>query len=470
MRHILAHKLSFVLIICAALRIGVLLGFPGVFNFDATGQIHGSDAYDVYALNLLDTGIYGRTPGEPDAAIPPLYNYVLAGLYATFGRGYLPIGLFHTLLDLLSITLLYHIAVRLFPRGDWVGALAGLFYAGYPYLIFQNLTLIDTPLFMLLLHAFLLAVVLLREREKFDGGTAGLAALAGLALGLATLTRPILLPLVLLIGLWFLLRFNVWETIARLLPAGVVSLALLLPWVARNYEVYGVFVPMSLTAGSNFYQGNNPDVIPYILAGYDPQWTGPDALIADPYSPEGDRERSALAWAYLNDNRDQIPQLLWLKFLTHWSIDIFPRRNPVEGELPRLDYQGDALVEVDEGGALELGGLPPGDPVAVYAEPLFDQIGRTLHRYYYGVLFGLSLLGIALSLRQWRAVSLLWFVQISMTVVYVLFHPSTRYRVPTDPLLFLFAGFTLAALFGWWQRRRVERLVVTPIVAEARRR
>ena len=86
-----------------------------------------------------------------DAAIPPLYSYALAGVYGLFGRGYVQLGIFHSLLDAASILMLYHIGKRLLPFGEWVGALAGLFYALYPYLIFQNLTLIDTPFFMALL-------------------------------------------------------------------------------------------------------------------------------------------------------------------------------------------------------------------------------------------------------------------------------------------------------------------------------
>jgi hypothetical protein len=56
------------------------------------------------------------------------------------------------------------------------------------------------------------------------------------------------------------------------------------------------------------------------------------------------------------------------------------------------------------------------------------------------------------SLRHWREVSLIWFVQIGMMVVYVLFHPSTRYRVPTDPLLFALSAYAL--LWVWLRFRR----------------
>jgi 4-amino-4-deoxy-L-arabinose transferase-like glycosyltransferase len=451
-RLIATRPLLLILALAAFVRVVPLLLFP-LFRFEVTGAVHGSDAFDRYATGLLTTGVYGLTPGVPDAQLPPLYSYMLAALYAVFGRGGIQVGFFHTALDLLSIALLYQIAQALFVRQTlyWrgVAVLGALFYAVYPYLIFQNLTLIDTPLFMTLMHTFVLAVVRLRGRVQFDSETMAWGLLAGVALGLATLVRPILPPLALLLPIWFLFSLNLWQTIARLLPVAVVSAALVIPWAIRNTTIYGEFVPMSLTFGSNFYQGSNPDVIPFLRAGYDTQWTGPEAQQYDPYTPAGDRERLALAWAYLEANPQDIPELLLVKFMTHWSVEIFPRVNPLPGERPRLDYQGDAVREVTPEGDLELGGLPPGDPVGAYSEPLFDVIGRVIHRYYFGGLFVLGLAGMVLSWRGWRDVSLLWLVQISMTFVYVLFHPSTRYRVPTDPLLFLFSAYTLVYVWVW---------------------
>jgi hypothetical protein len=434
--------------------------FPSVFAFDQTGAIHGSDAYDAYAQNLLTAGIYGRTPGVPDAAIPPLYSYALAAVYSVLGRGYVQVGLFHILLDLLCIAMLYQISKRLMPHGEWVGALAGLFYAFYPYLVFQNLTLIDTPFFMFWLHAFLLLIVLLRERESLDRSTWVIAALGGLALGFSMLARPIMPPLALLVGIWFLFRLNWKQTILRLLPVALIGAVVLVPWIVRNYEIFGAFVPMTTTSGANFWQGNSEYTVRYFRAGYDVQWTSPELKTEDPNSREADAERFALALQYLRDNPGKIPELLWVKFLVYWSIDIAPRLNPVEGELPPLDYEGNVTPETDASGDLSLEGLPPGDPVTAYSEPLFDQIGRTIHRYYYGVLFLLALAGIALSVRHWREVSLLWFVQVSMTLVYVFFHPSTRYRVPTDPLLFLFSAYALVWLWERWQARSMAQVEV----------
>lgn len=448
-KRLFKHKLLVVLLLAVVARLGIFFKFPEIFNFAETGTIHGSDAYDAYAQNLLTTGVYGRTAGVADASIPPLYSYALAGVYGVFGRGALQVALFHTTLDALSIIMLYHIGRRLFPKGDWVGALAGLFYALYPYLIFQNLTLIDTPLFMTLLHALVLILVLLREREKLDWRTWGLAVLGGLVLGFGMLSRPILPPLALLAALWFLFRLNLWQTILRLLPVAVVGGLVLMPWIVRNYGVYQAFVPMTTTSGANFWQGNSEYTVRYLSAGYDVQWTSPDNLqTADTNSREADAERFSLALQFLRENPDKIPELLWVKFLVHWSIDVAPRLNPIEGQLPRLDYHGNVISETDEQGNVELGQLPPGDPVGEYSQPLFDQIGRWVHRFYWGGLLLLGLVGVVVSFKQWRTVSLLWFVQISMTLVYIFFHPSTRYRVPSDPLLFLLSAYAIVWVWG----------------------
>src|SRR5690606_27855417 len=122
-------------LIAFIIRIAFLVLFSSIFMFDQTGEIHGSTAYDIYAQNLQQTGVYGRVPGVADSILPPLYSYVLTGVYNIFGRGGWQVGLLHTIFDLLSIVMLSEIGRRLFQRGmlfgqpvgEWVGTLAGLF-------------------------------------------------------------------------------------------------------------------------------------------------------------------------------------------------------------------------------------------------------------------------------------------------------------------------------------------------------
>jgi hypothetical protein len=428
----LGPRLAAVLALAAAVRLAAFFAFPDVFDFVRTGRIHGSGAYDGYATNLLETGVYGRTPGVPDAGLPPLYGYALAAVYGALGRGALQVALFHVALDVISIALLADIGRRLLPRGEAAGLLAGLATALYPYLVFQTLTVIDTPLFMALLHAFVWLVVVLREREPADARTWALAALGGLALGLGTLTRPVFPLLAGLVALWFGFRRGVGQTVTRLAPVAVVGLVVVGAWAARNQHVYGTFV-LTTNAGSNFWQGNNPATVALLRAGYDAQWAPPPPALAsaDWRSPEADAELFRIARRYLLDHPGAIVELAWVKLLVHWSLDVAPRRNPGAAPGP---------AGADAAGPVSVPTLLPGDPVAWYSQPLFDRVGRTLHVLSWGPLLVLGLLGAVLTARGWRDVSLLWFVQLAMTLVYVTTHPSTRYRAPSDPLLFLLSG------------------------------
>jgi 4-amino-4-deoxy-L-arabinose transferase-like glycosyltransferase len=435
------YHLALIITLAIIVRLVILFGASSIFFFEQTGQIHGSTAYDEYAQNLLDTGVYGREAGIPDANIPPLYSIVLATIYALFGRGGLQVGLFHIALDVVTIALVYDIVRRLFQHGTLTAAWTAIFYALYPYLVFQNLSLNDTAFFMLLLHAFIGLMVLLRERESYDRRTLLIAMLAGLILGITTLTRALLPLFAVLTAIWFLFRLSFKATVLRLLPVALISLCVLLPWMLRSYRLYEAFVPVALNTGDNLYQGANAMTVPLFQAGYDVQWSRPPA--------ERDRENwfrnnqllLDAGMNYLRTYPERIPELLWVKFWVHWSIDIAPRTNPLPNQLLLLDKFGNLLVLNKSGRVLQ-----DIDTIATYSESLFDRVGRPVHIVYFGGLLLLALVGIGLSWRQWRTVSLLWFLQISMTIMYMLFHPSTRYRVPTDPLLFAFAAYTLVII------------------------
>lgn len=451
------RKLWLALALAALVRLAALLAFPSIFDFSAPDAvIHGSEAYDAYALNLLETGVYGRAAGVPDSTLPPLYSYALALVYGVFERNYLVVGLVHIAFDLISIALLYDIARRLFEKGafaahaEWIGTLSALFFALYPYLIFQNLTLNDTALWILLLHLFVWLMILLRERENFDTHTLQLAVAGGAILGLSALTRALLPPLALLVVLWFKFHLNWRQTISRLLPVVVVSFVALLPWLIRGYQIHGGWVAVALNGGENLYQGANPGAIPIFRAGYDAQWSArpPDAPATDdPY-----RNNQLLMEAglrYLRENPAVIPELLWVKLQVYWNPQVTPLNNLREGE--RLEVSPAGEVQIIRGQGSHTGASAA---LTVYQdEGLFNRFGRGIHIVYFGGLWLLAIAGAWQSRREWRELSLLVFVQLSHTAVYLVFHPSTRYRSPTDPLLFVFSALTLVWIWRWWRGR-----------------
>jgi hypothetical protein len=302
---------------------------------------------------------------------------------------------------------------------------------------------------MLLMHAFILLLIILREREGYDSTTLMIAILAGLVLGVTTLSRALLPLFALFTVLWFLFRLRLRETLLRLLPVAIVSLLLLLPWMIRSYRIYDAFVAVALNTGDNLYQGANEMTVPLFRAGYDVQWSQPP-LQRDPDNWYHNNQLLLEAGInYLRTYPERIPELLWVKFLVYWSIDIAPRYNPLSGQSFVLDDDGRLMVLHRSDSQLQ-----DIDTIATYSGGLFDKVGRSVHKLYFGSLLLLAVVGIFLSRYQWRDVSLLWFLQIGMTIMYLIFHPSTRYRVPTDPLLFAFSAYALLRFIDWLLRRK----------------
>jgi hypothetical protein len=228
----------------AAIRLGLYAVFAPVFDFAATGIIHGSTAYDTYARNLLATATFGLQPGVPDAVLPPLYSASLAAVYALAGRGALQVVAMNVALDVVALMAIRRIVSRLFPSGAAVGTVAAACTACYPYLVFQSLTVVDTSLFIALLYVFLAMAVDVRSaqgsRAIWLRGT-----MCGAVLGLLTLTRPLAPPLVALVAAWLWLSIGARGTLARLAPVAFGAALVVTPWIVRNEAVLGVIVPVT---------------------------------------------------------------------------------------------------------------------------------------------------------------------------------------------------------------------------------
>lgn len=447
----LRRPLPFVVTLAIALRLAALLALPEVFAFERTGIIQGIGTHDVYAQNLLQTGVYGFEPGEPDGVLPPLYSLFLAAVYAVAGRGALQFVLVQALLDAASIALLHRIARRLWPGEPRVALIGALLYALYPYLLFQSLTMIDTSLYISGMYLLLWLLLQLNDASVADRRRLALLLTAGGAtLCLLTLLRPNIVVLLPFAGLWLALRHGWRGSATRLLPVILLGGALLLPWMARSAGIYGQPVFIALHGGRNFWQGNNPCTLPYLRAGYDTQWQretyAEEVALTSLVQRDSLAMQVALNW--LRENPARIPELLWTKFITHWSVDIQPSRNPP------VSAEGEAVAEDCEAGIIAITTIGADDPTRVYDESAAALLFRLVHRYWFGSLLTLALAGLVITRRRWRELSLLWLTLLSMTLVYVVYHPGTRYRAPTDPLLFLFSASALLEIRRSWLARR----------------
>lgn len=134
------------------------------------------------------------------------------------------------------------------------GLLAGWICAVYPYFVVHDTALQETGLF-----TFLVAMgtwILARNSPPSRSG----CGFAGVVFGGAALVRPSILPFVVLVMAWMVVRGN--EPLKKRLAAAVLfGLAFgltILPWMVRNQAVVGRFV-IGIRSGHALWVGNNAD-------------------------------------------------------------------------------------------------------------------------------------------------------------------------------------------------------------------
>lgn len=244
--------------------------------------------YDLLAMMLLERGEFAVRPGQPLANLQPGYPLFLAGVYALFGhrlwaaRGAQAlVGAFTALLALL-------LGRRLF--GERAGVLAAIGVALSPELVAASSLLLTEVWF-----AFLLGVAVWTFLVAEERGRPAAFLAAGLAAGLAALTRGTALVLLPLMAGSILLR---WPRPRAFLLAGLfvaASLLPLAPWIARNYIRFGAFIPVRTAGGHVAWSGN--------YLPWDGEWRGHEPplsdLVAGRTEVEADRILYREAWAMI---------------------------------------------------------------------------------------------------------------------------------------------------------------------------
>lgn len=411
-------------------RVAFLVGFGHTLSLQASG-------YDVYAVNVMEGHGYTRFDDRPaDSDLPPLYIFTLVAIYSVLGRSAIAVAVVQIGFDLAMIALVYGIGRKAFPRRGALPALLGAaFTAFYPYLIFQNLSTNDTALFTLLLVAGVYGAY--AAAEAFEADAAGLwvrlrwPLFIGVVYGLAALTKTLVLLMLPLLALGWWWRIGFRRAFGVALVAGLTLLAIMSPWVVRNTRLHGTLVLTSTNDGSNLHQGNNALAAEYLAQGWDVQWLGFEGM------PDGLNEVEEAAWhrdqalTWLRENPEQWPRHFGQKFVTLWNPQITPY------QVPPLEATSDAAF-VD-------------DAVYLYQTPAF-QLARTVHVIYFAPLLVLGVIGLALALRDRAPVTPLVAVLLSITVAYLIFHPSTRYRMPADPVVFLFSAYAVDSAVRRWRR------------------
>lgn len=357
-----------------------------------------SDAahFQQMAINILSG--YGPVINDKLLAYRlPVTAYYLAFIYSVFGVSIRAAQIANVILGVVTVWLAYDLVRRIFgiPAALW----AGLFAAGYPMLVFYTGHLLsETPTIFLLALALWL-IWWARSRSLIWH------FILGIVLGLAILTRQVMLPVAGLLVLWVALsprvpRFDLSRFLGVILTLIAIA-STLTPWVVRNYRLTGEFVLLTSQGGTSLWAANNPLADGTGVGG---KWLKIPELGALPESERGAAYQHRAIQYILEDPVRFV--LLSLRRLTwFWH----------------LGYHGDGLREIAF--------------LLVYLPTLV-----------------LALLGgvVAWKRNRW-ALYLLGVVPLVVSAVSAVFLPVGRYRLPAELIMCMLAGVGVAWLFSRYQ-------------------
>jgi 4-amino-4-deoxy-L-arabinose transferase-like glycosyltransferase len=369
----------------------------------------------------------------------PVLPVYLGIVFRFFGENLLVARLGQCVAGAVTCVLVCAIGGRLFDRET--GIVSGTILAVYPPLIY-----LSGVFYAECLLIFWGAVgVYLAVRCLQPGTSAGWGLATGAALGLATLTRSTLvvwIPMVCIAWLWK--SASVWRTRLPLCAALLVgSAVMIVPWTVRNYFTFHCLVPVNSGFGEVLWRANNPfstglDHSDWDLFPDDELWN--ERLARLPAE-----ERSAVEAQYkgfraeftalterLQDSTLACDHLLGpraIRYIATHPLQTFVRC------CRRLRILFSAF-----------------SPTVSSNEHTVGPYKLVAALSFYPILI-LAACGMVLGLWRWREVALPYLLIASVMAMTSLLALQTRYRLPVDPYLALFASYALTRL---WRRFRVS--------------
>jgi len=401
-------SLLLILAIALALRLANAIFLPGQGGDLIISDMQGYDRAAVALwqqepLSVHTVERYIFHPLGSDTYHPPGYYYFLAAIYALVGHSYVAVRIVQSILGALTCWLVYQIGVLVF--GTAVGLLAAAVAALYPTLIFYTGVLLTETLATCLLSAA--ALLLLHSSTDVERGRVAVLALSGLLLGLAGLTRSVLLLAMPVALLWAWLvprpgpRRAVVDAVALLLPAALV----IAPVTVRNYQIHHEFVLISTNGGVNFFLAHGgserkKNEIRNIPATYS---EGQLVGISSRTATSEEAYFYQLGWDYIRTHPVQTLRSIPTRLRDmYWSIDYWPA----------TDVQAHFL--------------------------------RTLDRYVWRAMVLLAFLGLAvIQVKQRSGAALLWGMLLSSLSMPLVFWVQTRFRIPFVPFCIILAAASL---------------------------
>jgi 4-amino-4-deoxy-L-arabinose transferase-like glycosyltransferase len=194
-------------------------------------------------------------PTGPSAWAPPVYPYILAGVFKLFGiytaASAFVILTFNSIFAALTCLTLFWIGKRIYNPS--VGRATAWAWAVFPYAIYWPTRVVwETSL-----TAFLLSVALLLTLRLADEPHWRRWFLFGLLWGLILLTNTAVVSMMPVCVLWLLYQRPRRSQFAAAALCVVIALLVATPWVVRNYRVFGKFVFIRDNLPLEMHEANN---------------------------------------------------------------------------------------------------------------------------------------------------------------------------------------------------------------------
>ena len=290
----------------------------------------------------------------------------------------------------LTVYVIYLLSYEIFKKKE-ISIISALIFALYPFSIFYSISALSETLFVFLL---LLSILMFYRNDFFYGS---------LLIILSIYIKPtsdIFAPFLILIFSLVIKKYSFKKSIFHLCIYYTLYILLLSPWWFHNWKKYDGFVRINLSAGYHLYSGNN---IKNKTGGgiggidVDHNWSDEDIKYR---GIEFHNKFKKEAYNFIKENPKEFVNLTMIKFLRFW------RMHPYTDE-----YKG--------------------------------TIYKLISTLSYGIILILSILFIFNSKKFLRIISPLLTIIFFTTAIHCITIASIRYRYPIEPILIIFASYTI---------------------------
>ncbi|MGD6875874.1 phospholipid carrier-dependent glycosyltransferase [Bacillus infantis] len=260
-RHVWILALAAVFLL---VNIWFLVNHPGsIFNeperFGQAISTYGSrDAslYSKMAWQLINEGIYGYNADYSNAYVTPGQPFYLVAIYKAaefLNTNHIMLTrVANMLLNIGIVFLLYLISIQLF-RSKWIGLLSAFLYALHiaPYHYFRTALTEIPSLFLMLACVSLFLAAISKNQYRYH-------IIFGIAASIMLMFRPTPAPILLLAWAIVLYRSGFKEGVKIGFIWTIGPVLIMVPWVIRNFALFGHAYLFSSHAGSPLLGGTSP--------------------------------------------------------------------------------------------------------------------------------------------------------------------------------------------------------------------